>query len=285
MTKVLFGLITTATVSYLLICLALYTLQVRLLFPGQPLPKNFTFRDLEGTQEVLIPISEGHLSALHYKNQSPKGLIFFLHGNAGNLDSWVPDVDFYREEAFDLFMIDYRGYGKSDGRIRSQQQLIDDVFTAWQQVSPAYRENALPIMIYGRSIGTFLATDLASKVQHDALVLVSPYFSLQQLVREKLPWIPSFILRFKLNTAELLNSSDTLKPTNVHLIHGTEDEVIPVTHSRQLSLLLSSLTSSQPKESELDGSLIEVRGAAHNDIHDFPLYQTTMSTIARSIHR
>lgn len=273
MSKVLIVVFSIAAVSYLLICVVLYFLQVRILFPGEPLPDNFKFRDFEGLAEVLIPIDEGNLSALHFKNPSPKGLLFFLHGNAGNLHSWVPDVDFYRKEAFDLFMLDYRGYGKSDGRITSQKQLIDDVYTAWEQISPEYKDANIPIMIYGRSIGSFLAADLASKVEHDALVLVSPYSSLQSLVKEKLPWLPSFILRFKLDTGALLTSGAANVALKTYLLHGSQDEIIPVEHARRLEMLVSDI------------SLTEVLGAGHGDIHDFRLYQSTMSKIARSIHR
>ena len=273
MSKALLVVLSLLAIAYLLACSILYFLQVRLLFPGEPLPDNFKFRNFEGLEEVMIPIDEGNLSALHFKNPSPKGLLFFLHGNAGNLHSWVPDVDFYREEAFDLFMLDYRGYGKSDGRISSQQQLVDDVYTAWRQISPEYREANVPIMIYGRSIGSFLAADLASKVEHDVLVLVSPYSSLQRLVKEKLPWLPSFILRFKLDTGALLTSKAINKPLRTYLLHGSEDQLIPVEHARRLEELVSNI------------SLTEVTGAGHGDIHDFAHYQSTMSNIARSIHR
>lgn len=268
------GLSGLAAASYVLVCCWLYISQVSLLFPGEQLPKDFQFRELKGVGEVMVPVDNAYLSALHFKNPSPKGLIFFLHGNAGNLDSWVPDVDFYREEAFDLFMIDYRGYGKSTGKIVSEKQLIEDVQHAWQFVSPEYQRSNIPIMIYGRSIGTFLAADLASKVDHDALVLVSPYSSGQQLVKEKLPWLPPFLLRFKLDTYGLWKSaSDTLNPLKTFLLHGADDGLIPVDHSRRLAGLADGIT------------LIEVEGAAHGDIHDFSVYQATMSRVARSIGR
>lgn len=273
MLKTVYPLLGSIAIIYVLVCAVLYVIQVRLLFPGEPLPSDFAFREMDGVEEVLIPIDKGNLSALHFKNPTPQGLIFFLHGNAGNLDSWVPDVDFYRAEAFDLFMIDYRGYGKSNGHIQSQKQLIDDVLQSWNQVSPEYIDANIPIMIYGRSIGTFLAAELSTKVEHDALVLVSPYSSLKTLVKEKLRWLPSSILRFPLNTQSLIEEKLIKYPAKTTLIHGAQDLTIPIEHAHRLASINDEI------------SLVEVDAAAHNDIHDFSLYKSTMSKIARSMHR
>lgn len=252
---------------YTALCAALYFFQARMIFPASPLPSNFSFRAMQGVEEVKIPIDAGELSALHFKNPSPKGLIFFLHGNAGNLDTWVPDVEYYRRESFDLFMLDYRSYGKSDGKVISQQQMVDDVKLAWQAVGPAYQEREIPVMIYGRSIGTYFATKLASEVSHDALVLVSPFTSVYQLVAEKFPFMPRFLLRFKLRTDLLLPNVSS----PIYLIHGDKDALIPLAHAQALASLSNDI------------QLTEVAGAGHSDIHDFELYKSTMSAIARSI--
>ena len=64
------------------------------------------------------------LHALHFMQEQPRGLVFFLHGNAGNLQTWTTGIDFYRRVNYDLFILDYRGYGKSTGHIESEQQLL-----------------------------------------------------------------------------------------------------------------------------------------------------------------
>lgn len=256
-----------ALAIYIALCAVLYFFQARMIFPASPLPADFSFRAMDGVEEVKIPIDVGDLSGLHFKNPSPKGLIFFLHGNAGNLDTWVPDVDYYRREDFDLFMLDYRGYGKSDGKVISQQQIVDDVKKAWQLVGPVYQERNIPVMIYGRSIGTYFATKLASEVSHDALVLVSPFSSMRALVAEKFPLMPRFLLRFKLRT-------DLIFPkvgSPIYLIHGDKDVLIPFAHAQTLASLSNDI------------KLTKVAGAGHSDIHDFERYKSTMSSIARSI--
>ena len=111
--------------------------------------------------------------------------MFFLHGNRGNLQTWTTGLDFYRRVNYDLFIFDYRGYGRSTGQNVDERQLDADVRAAWDAIAPRYRDK--PIVIYGRSLGTGLAVRLAREVTPRLLVLVSPYAS---LVEEGLAALP-----------------------------------------------------------------------------------------------
>ena len=93
---------------YLVIMLLAFHYQERIIFPGSTLPQNHEFLAEPYLYEKTIDVEGAVLSALHFQQPEARGLIFFLHGNAGNLESWLPDVDFYRREKYDLFMIDYR---------------------------------------------------------------------------------------------------------------------------------------------------------------------------------
>ena len=64
----------------------------------------------------------------------PRGVVFFLHGNSGNLQDCLVDLDAFRQVNFDVVMFDYRGYGKSSGCIESEEQLRADVRTVWARV-------------------------------------------------------------------------------------------------------------------------------------------------------
>ena len=86
-----------------------------------------------------------------------------------------------RRAGFDLFMFDYRGFGWSTGRIGSEQQLNADVRAAWDFIAPWYRERSLPIVIYGRSLGSGLAVPLAREVDPEMLILATPFTSLAVL--------------------------------------------------------------------------------------------------------
>src|SRR6267378_4894014 len=128
-----------------------YLRQEKLIFFPEPLPADFPLA-IPDVEQVLIRVDGATLLALHLKLPRPKGVVFFLHGNAGNLADWFVDTPLYRSANFDLFMIDYRGYGKSSGRIESEEQLHADVRKAWDIVAPLYAGKR--IVIYGRSLGT-----------------------------------------------------------------------------------------------------------------------------------
>ena len=241
--------------SYLALLALLYFAQERLIFLGTPLPAEHLFRFDQRFAEVRIPVPGGTLHALHFTQENPRGLVFFLHGNAGNLQTWTTGVDFYRRVNYDLFIVDYRGYGKSTGRIESEAQLHADVRAAWDAIAPAYRGR--PIVIYGRSLGTGLAAALARDVEPRLLILVSPYTSLADAALRAYPIAPSFLLKYPLRTDRLIG--DSRSP--VLLIYGTRDALIPLGDSEKLRALARS-----PVE------LLAVDGAGHNDIQQFPGY-------------
>ncbi|MBN8454364.1 alpha/beta hydrolase, partial [Accumulibacter sp.] len=146
-----------AGLAYLVLLAWIYHHQERLIFRPAPLPATHRFA-LADVHEVAIPVAGATLSALHLRLPNPRGLIFFLHGNSGNAADWLTSTDFYRAANYDLLLLDYRGYGKSGGRIESEEQLRADVRAAWQAVAPAYAGRRT--VIYGRSLGTALAAGL-----------------------------------------------------------------------------------------------------------------------------
>lgn len=180
--------------------------------------------------------------------------MFFLHGNAGNLASWFVNADFYRRAGFDLVMLDYRGYGKSSGRIASEAQLHADVRAVWQTVAPRYAGKR--VVVYGRSLGTALAASLAAELQPDLTLLVSPYTSMAALAREHYPWVPAALLRYPLRTDEAIARIRT----PVLLLHGELDALIAPSHSEALRALA-------PR-----ARLHLVPGGGHNDLQTFESY-------------
>jgi pimeloyl-ACP methyl ester carboxylesterase len=233
----------------------LYLAQERMIFPGSTLPSDYKFKFDQPFDEIRIPVEGAVLDALHFRQPDPRGLVFFLHGNAGDLSSWTTGLDFYRRINYDLFIFDYRGYGKSTGRIESEAQLHADVRTAWDRIAPLYRDK--PIVIYGRSLGTGLGAFLARDVHPALLVLVTPYLSLAATAQRAYPLAPGWLLKYPLRTDSIVG--DLTMP--VVLVHGTHDELLPLADSEALRKLIKS-----PVE------LLVIEGARHNDIHQFPAY-------------
>ncbi len=124
---------TAAAMLYAGVAGLVYWKQEALIFHPTPLGADYQFTTPDVT-EIQIPVDDATLSALHFKQANPKGIVFFLHGNAGNLESWLTSVEFYRRVNYDLFIIDFRGFGKSSGHIESEAQLHRDVLQAWQSI-------------------------------------------------------------------------------------------------------------------------------------------------------
>jgi hypothetical protein len=91
--------------------------QEKLLFVPDVLPADQPLAKAPDIHEVSVEVAGARLHALHLRLPDPKGVVFFLHGNAGSLANWFVNPDYYRRVNFDLFMLDYRGFGKSTGRI------------------------------------------------------------------------------------------------------------------------------------------------------------------------
>ncbi|NOX70306.1 MAG: alpha/beta hydrolase, partial [Gammaproteobacteria bacterium] len=163
--------------AYALFAATVYFNQDSMIFQGSTLPADHPFDFDVPFEERTVSVDNAALSGIRFTQEDPLGLIFFLHGNGGNIESWSSGADFYQRVNYDMFMFDYRGYGKSTGRVSSQTQLHNDVQKAWDSVAPLYAGK--PIVIYGRSLGAALAAELATHVDAEKIILVSPFTSME----------------------------------------------------------------------------------------------------------
>jgi len=238
---------------------ALWLWQEKLLFHPRTLPAEHRFNAGADVHEVFIDVPGARLNALHLRLPDPDGVVFYLHGNAGHLQSWFVNTDLYRRANLDLFMLDYRGFGKSSGHIESEAQLHADVRAAWAHIAAKY-EGRHRVFV-GRSLGTGLAATLAAEVQPELTLLISPYQSIASLAGEIYPWVPGALLRYPLRTDEAL---PRIKGP-VLLLHGDRDATIPVEHSRRL---LAAVPTAR---------LAVIEGAGHNDLQAFDAYRQALA--------
>ena len=104
---------------------ALYFIQEKLLFFPTPLPKQHDYEFPQSFKEINISAKDGtQLNCLHFNSLQAKGIVIYFHGNAGNLASWVFEASLYTQLNYDVFFVDYRSYGKSEGKIKSEEQLF-----------------------------------------------------------------------------------------------------------------------------------------------------------------
>lgn len=248
---------------YVALCLVLYVKQESLLFFPSRLAADYRFRFPGRFEERWTVAADGtRLHGLLFHAPVPKGHVFYLHGNGGDMSSWAEAAPTYTRLGYDVFFLDYRGYGKSEGRITSQAQLLSDVQTAYQHLSAEYPENQTVIL--GYSVGTGPATWLAARQHPKLLILQAPYFSMRDLATHLYPFVPGFLVRYPLPTNELIRQVSA----PVVLFHGDRDEVIYPASSLRLRALL------KPSD-----KLIMLPGAGHNGMTDNPHYQSELAKV------
>jgi pimeloyl-ACP methyl ester carboxylesterase len=239
--------------------------QVKFFFPGDPLPKNFHFDFGDPFGEVSIMTKDSiPLNAVLFKADSSKGVIFYLHGNTGGIDKWGLMAKTYTRLHYDLFLLDYRGYGKSRGTIKNESQLYGDVQAAYTQLKNSYPENK--IIVLGYSIGIGPAAYLAANNHPQKLILQAPYYSLPDAIHHLRPSFDTLQIAFHFNTWQFLKQ--TTAP--VIIFHGDEDKMFYYGSSGKLKMFL------KPGD-----ELITLKGAGHAFMDRNPDYLEALKRILK----
>ena len=140
---------------------ALYFFQEKLLFLPTVLSQEYEFQFNYPFEELFLEIDENTvINALHFKSENPKGVILYFHGNAGDLSRWGLIGERFVALNYDVFIIDYRTYGKSKGKL-SEVGFYKDAQYCYDYLLKHYSEDK--ITLYGRSLGTGLASYLSSQ--------------------------------------------------------------------------------------------------------------------------
>ena len=149
--------------------------------------------------------------------------LLFLHGNAGNISHRLPSLEFFHELGVSVFIIDYRGYGKSEGS-PGEQGTYDDAEAAWQYLVNKKHIKPEQIIIFGRSLGGAVASWLATKYDAAAVILESTFTSIADMGSHYYPYLP-----IKLINHIKYDTLDRIKSINIPLliIHSREDEIVP----------------------------------------------------------
>jgi uncharacterized protein len=245
-------------IAYLTICLVLFFGQNRLIFfPPKTLdrtPAAFNLR----YQDVWLPVSnQSGSDRMHgwwIPNDRSRDTLLYFHGNGGNVSTEVGMAYRFHQLGLSVLLIDYRGYGQSEGGFPSESAVYQDAQTAWDYLIQEQKVSAKKIMIYGHSLGGAIAINLATQHPEAAgLIVQSSFTSLQAMAAGD--W------KFRLFPIELILTQkfDSIAKvpflkTPVLFIHGMADLVVPESMSRSLYQ-----AASQPKQ------LLLVPNGGHND--------------------
>ncbi|TAI48761.1 alpha/beta hydrolase [Flagellimonas allohymeniacidonis] len=250
-----FGLFIFAIVFIPLVMISL--LQEKLIFLPTQLPQDYEYSFNREFDEFFLRSEDGaQLNALHFKAEKPKGLILYFHGNAGDLSRWGLITSKLVDFGYDVLVMDYRSYGKSTGRL-SERTLYSDAEMFFEHALKSYDEEQ--IIVYGRSLGASIATNLTSKNQPHKLILETPFYNLEDVAKERFPLLPiNQLLRYKMESNEFIQNVKI----PIRIFHGTADRVVSYESGKRLydAIPLS------------DKKLYTIEEGGHNNLDEFEAY-------------
>lgn len=242
----------------------LYVFQERLLFLPTALEQDFEYQFTYNFEELFLKTNDGAiLNAIHFKVENPKGVILYFHGNADNLSRWGAIVEPFVERRYDVLIMDYRAYGKSIGKL-SEASFYNDAKLFYNYLKQGYNEQV--ITLYGRSLGTAMATYLASKNKPKQLILETPYYSMTDVAQLKFPIFPvKQLLNYKFPSFEFIPNVNC----PITIFHGTQDEVVPFSSAKKLVTV-------SPK---LQTTFIAIEEGNHNNLMEYRAYQSEIDNL------
>ncbi len=242
--------------------------QESLIFFPETLPQDFRFSFPGRFSEVRVPVEGAEIDALHFHADNPKGVILYFHGNAGSLRTWGEIATDFTRHGWDLFLPDYRGYGKSTGTIRNEKTLHDDAAALFTRLKILYPPER--IVLYGRSLGTGIAVKLAVREKPRAVILESAYSSFVDVAKFHYPYLPRWFLhlfmKYTLRTDQWIGQVGC----PVYLFHGTKDDIVPFASSERLMPLIRG-----------EKRLIAIPGGGHNDLDIYAQYREELAQILK----
>ncbi len=250
-----------------MISAALYFMQEKLLFLPSVLGQEYQYQFNHNFEELNFETDDGAvLNAIHFKIKNPKGVMLYFHGNAGDLSRWGTIAEFFVEKHYDVLIMDYRTFGKSKGKL-SENVFYSDAQLFYDYLKAHYNED--DITLYGRSLGTGIATYLASENKPKQLILETPYYNMADVGKSRFPFLPvKTLLKYQFPTNAFIKSVSC----PVTMFHGTNDQVVPYSSAEKL---FKEVT----KENI---SFITIEGGNHNDLINFEDYHKVIENVLPS---
>jgi uncharacterized protein len=264
-------ILTYAAGGYALLLVTAVVFQKKIAFRNKPLGLDYTYSFVHRVpfEEAWLR-HEGHFACnyLYFRTDSSKrqGLVLYFHGNADNLARWGKHANDFTRNGYDVLMMDYPQFGKSTGTLSEENlNLMAEAFYA----KARERFDESQIVLYGRSLGTGIATKLAVGHRPKMLLLETPYTNLPAVGRSYFPLLPyELISRVKFHTDEVIGRVSC----PMHLFHGTADRIVPYEHSLQLAALL---------QQKPETVLTTLAGGKHKNLATYPAYHAALDSCLR----
>lgn len=241
-----------------------YFFQEKFIFINwKKLDRNYQYKFSNQFEEVFVKTDrDNEINGLHFKLPNPKGVVLFCHGNKGNLKRWGNRVDYFLKYNYEVFVFDYRNYGKSTGSF-DEDGMYNDALSVYNHLKKEYKHKQ--IVVYGFSLGGTFATRIAAKNKPKELILEAPFYNLKKALQCYSKLAPTFLLRYKFRS-----DLDIPKVTSpITVFHGNEDKTTSFEGSKKLLKL-----NANPKN-----QFIAIDKGTHHNIRTFEKYHQKLKEI------
>jgi len=245
----------------------LYFLQDAILFHPVTLNRTFSYNFPEPHKDINIPIdSKDTLNLVDFASTDTiaRGVVLYFHGNKRNISWYAKYIPYFTRHGYQVLMIDYPGFGKSTGKL-TEQKLYDWALQVYKIARKRFPADS--IIIYGKSMGTGIAAQLASTRDCKRLILETPYYDFPAVVSHYLPIYPAkWMLHYQLPTYQYLQHVTA----PITIFHGTKDRVVTYKNSKRLLPFLKSTDE-----------LISIEGGSHNNLYRYKETVNKLDSVLR----
>ncbi|HLR25306.1 MAG TPA: alpha/beta hydrolase [Fodinibius sp.] len=254
--------------GYLLILLLMYQFQSRMIYhPAKGLWTEPSAAGLAFEDVIFDTEDDRQLHGWFIPSDDMSATVLYFHGNAGNISGRLETIGLLHSLGLNVFIFDYRGYGKSEGS-PSEKGTYRDASAAWNYLTQSRAINAGKIVVMGRSLGGSIAAWLGSRKNPAALIIESTFTSAADLGAGLYPWLPvRMLIKYDYCTAEYI--SKVKAP--VFMAHSRDDRVVPFHHGERLFEL-----AQEPK------TFVELQGGHASGFLETPGYRPKLQAFLKA---
>jgi len=242
-------------IVYVLGGVALYFLQDYILFHPVTLKRDHNYNFPEKHKDINIPITENsNLNIVQFFSTDTvtKGVVLYFHGNKKNISWYAKYSPYFTKHGYEVWLIDYPGFGKSTGKF-TEQTLYD--WSNYMYNFARTRFSPDSIIIYGKSMGTGIATHLASIQPCKKLILETPYYNYPSVIKHYLPIYPiEWMIHYKIPTHDYIEKVKA----PITIFQGTDDWLVTYNNAKRLKPFLKE-----------EDEFITIENGSHNDLYNF----------------
>jgi uncharacterized protein len=264
--KQIFKLLKIAAIVYVVIGVVLYFTQEYFIFHGVKVKKDtpYEFPNQKFTEHNITRTDGSNLNFIKFLplDSATQGVVIYYHGNMRNISRYAAYTKLFTINGYEVWMMDYPSFGKTTGK-RTEESLYTDAQTIYNLAKQKMSTDS--ILIYGKSIGTGIATHIAARNACKRVLLETPYYSLSTVYDDFTFIYPTkFLLKYQFPSYKNI----PLIKAPITIFHGTKDELIGYKNASRLKPLLKPIDE-----------FVTIEKARHNNVMNFQIYTDKVDSL------